>query len=437
MSQQEKPPVSNISADLLEPPSKVNGQIIKTICFGLGLAILWSYLTPVTEVASGTGKVIPDRQLQAIQSVEGGYIDAIFARSGDLVEMGELLVRLDPQPSGTPRGEVQQQLASLAGAAARLRALQAGTQPEFAPDFARDHATVVASTRIQFAADQAEVDSALLAISAQVEQRRSEYAEAKSQLATVGNALKLAKEELGILNELFQSGAASRAEVLASEARHNEMKGNRDRLKLSLTRLNSAINELSTRRDERMNMFKAKAAADLNEVESRMASLNVSLQGADIRLARTEIRAPMSGILKSVHAKNVGQVIKPYEIVAEIVPASDTVLVQARLRPEDIGFVAAGMPAIIKLTAYDYSIFGALTGKLEKIAADSTTDERGNTYYEVDVRADKSFIERRGEQWPVKSGMVANVEIVTGSRSILQYLTKPIHRMATMALRER
>jgi membrane fusion protein, adhesin transport system len=270
-----------------------------------------------------------------------------------------------------------------------------------------------------------------------IEQKKSELIEAKSQLKTVDEGLRLASEEFTALRKLKVAGAASRAEVMASENRHNELNGLRNRIKLSLPRLQAGVDELTTRREERANSFKAKVAAELNDIEIKISSFTASLQGQQSRVERTEIRAPISGILKTVNATNIGQVIKPYDAVAEIVPDSETVLVQARIRPEDIGFIAKGLPAVIKLSAYDYSIFGSLHGTLERIAADSSTDERGVVYYAVDVRADKSFIERRGERWPVKPGMVASVEIITGTRTVFQYLTKPIHRMATMALRER
>ena len=412
-------------------------MIIKTVAFAISSAVLWSYLTPVSEVAAGTGKVIPDKHVQAIQSVEGGYVVAIYAKSGDFVEKDELIVRLDPTASGTSREEITQQLTGLQATAARLQALLDNTEPQFSEQLAREHPKAVAAAKAQYDADKAELASALSSLAFAITQKRTELLEAKSQLKTTANGLKLATEELSTMRKLRQQGAASRAEVMASENRHNELKGITSRLSLSMPRLQAAIDELTTRRDERHNGFRAKVAAELNDAEVKINSLTASLQGQQNRVERTEIRAPISGVLKTVNANNIGQVIKPYDPVAEIVPESESVLIQARIRPEDIAFIAKGHPAIIKLSAYDYSIFGALHGVLEKIAADSTTDERGNVYYAVDVRADKNFIERRGEHWPIKPGMVASVEIVTGTRSVFQYLTKPIHRMATMALRER
>ncbi len=441
MKTQEEPAkstnLSSSSSELLEPPTLHAKLIINTVCIGIAGAIMWSAVTPLPEVASGTGKVIPDKHVQTIQSVEGGYVVAILARSGEYVEKGQVIVRLDSSSSGTSREEIVGQLVSLKATAARLRALLANAAMSLDEQLTKNHPTVFKDAEAQIEADRAELAASISALRAQADQKRIELKEAKSQLNTVSRAYQIASEELKTIRELKKAGAASRAEVLVSEQRHNELRGSRDQLMLGSERLAVSIEEIDDRINERMANFRSRTSAELSETETRIASLSASLGGQQDRLDRTEIRAPMAGVLKTVKANNVGQVIKPYDEVAELVPDSSTVVVQARVRPEDIGFVAKGHRAIIKLSAYDYSIFGALQGTLVKIAADSTTDERGQTYYAVDVQADKNFIERRGERWPVKPGMVANVEIVTGTRTVLQYLTKPIHRMATMALRER
>lgn len=429
--------LTSVSADLWQPPSRQSRLIIKSVAFAILGAVAWSYFTPLAEVAAGIGKVIPDKHLQAIQSVEGGYVVAILARSGDYVEKGQVLVRLDASASSTSHEEIARQIVGLKTTSTRLRALLHGTGLAFETKFAEQHQSAIADAMAQFNADNAELKASLSAFEAQSEQKRIELRETKTQLRTINRALALNSEELKALRVLQKSGAASRAEVMNSEQRNNELQGSRDQTELAIKRTTVAISELEDRADERRENFRARASAELTEAETRLASLSASLEGQQNRLDRTEIRAPMAGVLKTVKAINIGQVIKPYDEVAELVPDSESVVIQARIKPEDIGFVAKGHRAVIKLSAYDYSIFGALQGTLVKIAADSTTDERGQTYYAVDVQADKNFIERRGERWPVKPGMVANVEIITGQRTVMQYLTKPIHRMATMALRER
>jgi membrane fusion protein, adhesin transport system len=429
--------LTSVSADLLEPPSHHAKWIIRSIVGAIAISVAWSYLTPVDEVAAGIGKVIPDKHVQSIQSVEGGYVVAILARSGDVVEKGQVIVRLDQSASGTSREEISLQLVGLKAAAARLRALVDGTELQIGNEIAEQHPSAAEDAKAQFIADRNEQEAALQGLASQVEQKQIELGEAQSQLETVSRAYEFAAEELKSIRQLRKSGAASRAEVLAAEQRHNEIAGSRAQLKLGVKRLTVAVSELQTRIAERESAFTSRNAAALNDTETRIAAMSASLAGQQSRVDRTEVRAPLSGVLKTVKFTNIGQVVKPYDEIAELVPESQSVIVQARIRPEDIGFVAKGHKAVIKLSAYDYSIFGAVYGTLVKIAADSTTDDRGQTYYAVEVLSDKPYIERRGERWPIKPGMVANVEIVTGTRTVFQYLTKPIHRMATMALRER
>jgi membrane fusion protein, adhesin transport system len=194
---------------------------------------------------------------------------------------------------------------------------------------------------------------------------------------------------------------------------------------------------LQSQKGERLNANRNRIASELSETQTKVLSLKSTLGAQQKRLEQTELRSPISGILKTVRATSVGQVIRAGDVVAEIVPDNEPFLLEVKIRPEDIAFLRVGMTAIVKLSAYDSSIFGTLNGQLSRLGADSTTDERGQTYFVADVRLTQSVIERLGEAWPIKSGMTANVEIVTGSKSVFQYLTKPIHRMTGSALRER
>jgi membrane fusion protein, adhesin transport system len=437
MSQKPTDNITSVSADLMTDPSSMSRHVIDVGALAVASALLWSYFAPVTEIAAGQGKVIPDIHVQTVQSVEGGYVQAIFAKDGDYVEKDEVILRLDPTQPGSNREEIAQQYAGNIATVARLRALLDGGEPQFSADLVKRYPEIVATAKAQFAADKAELNNGREAIVAQIDQRKSELVEAQSRAKTLQKAVKLTAEELASIRALQLEKAASRAEVLNAEARYNEILGNKQETELAMPRLEAAIVELEQRLGEHGNSFKARKSAEMNEAEIKVAGLKATLSAQDNRVDKTEIKAPWAGVLKSMKATNVGQVIKPFESVAEIVPDSDTLIIQTRIRPEDIGFIQKGMPAIIKLSAYDYSIFGSVRGTLERIAADSTTDERGNVYYAVDVRAAAKHIDRRGEVWPVKPGMVANVEIVTGQKTVFQYLTKPIHRMATMALRER
>jgi len=471
--------LSSVSADLLEADTRRPRIIVYSIVAALSAALAWSCLTTVLEVSSGQGRVIPERRLQVVQSFEGGVIQQLLSRPGDRVKKGDTIALLDPVYSRSELGEITEQVAGLEASAVRLRAelavmggdnqgsaerlarldpdlLDTGIgqpvsipasdaivaaadryQLEFSERFAAEYDALVRQGTGQFRTEMRQLGNALSVFEQQIQQKRNEKKETEARLASALIALRLAQEDHAALRKLLKSGAASRAEVSSAQARMNDVQGTVEQLKLSLPRFDAAVRELQDRFRERLSIAQAEAAGRLNEIEVKKAALAETAVALKQRTLNTAIRAPVTGVLKTLTPTTEGQVIKAGESIAEIVPADSSLLIQVRVRPDDIAFIEPGMPAQIKLTAYDFSLFGALSGTVEQVAGDSTTDDKGSTFYLVDVRAAANHLERHGENWPVKPGMVAAVDIVTGKQTIFQYVTKPIHRMALSALRER
>ena len=472
--------LTSVSAVFLEPDRRYRRATICTIAGLLVFAVMWSLNTPIVEVSAGTGQVIPEHRLQLVQSLDGGTVSSILVKHGDRVTAGQVIVKLDPTLARSSLNEALEQVAGLEAAAARLRGeiaavdgspdipadvtarlspdgpdvvqsistpaaalagdavmAAASRPPVFPASLRQHHPDLVGQNIAQYRTGLEELATSLSSFDRQMEQHRLEQAEARSRLDTTAIALGLAHEELGALKRLERAGAAGKAEVNAAKSKVNELDGAQQQLGISLPRYDAEIAELADRRAERLNNFRNKAAEELTGTEVKRSAIAATLGALRQRAAQTEVRAPANGVVKTLSVASEGQVVKPGDSIAEIVPSDGSLLIQARIRPEDIAFLKPGMPAVIKLTAYDYSIFGALPGTLERIAGDSTADEHGGFYYLADIRASRAYIERQGERWPVMAGMVANVDIVTGKRSIFQYITKPIHRMATMALRER
>jgi membrane fusion protein, adhesin transport system len=428
--------LTSVSADLLEPPSAVERTMVYAVGATFALSLGWSMLAPVLEVASASGVVVPENHVQLVQSLEGGAVDTIYARVGQHVDKGDVFLRLDPTTPRAMREDMLQQLQSLEISAARLAGLLDGAAPDF-PTALPQQADQIAQSQQQYETAKRELDSMLESFDSQISQRKLELDEVRSRAKTATRARRLADEELANFRKLGRARAAGRSEILNAEIRANEAKGVESQLLLSIPRIEGSITQLRSDREERHSASRNRSAAELAETRTKIASMSATLGAQQKRLEQTEFHAPISGILKSVGATSVGQVIKPGETVAEIVPDDAPLLLQVRIRPEDIAFLREGMGAIVKLSAYDSSIFGSLKGSLKRLSADSTTDERGQTYFLADVQLSQSFIERLGEKWPIKSGMTANVEIVTGQKTVFQYITKPIHRMANAALRER
>jgi membrane fusion protein, adhesin transport system len=434
---QTKLGLSSVSADLVEYSPWLGKSIIYTI-FGLIISgLAWSYFTKVLEVAAASGTVIPVQHVQIVQSLEGGAVLKIFAHSGDHVKIGDPLVSLDPTVSGSSRDELVEQLAGLTATSIRLQALLRETAPIFSESLRISHPVLVAQSLEQYESSRAEIANALSSLDQQIAQRNIELSEVDSRLATGEQALRLAMTDLNALEALKKAKAAGRAEVQNAQSHFNEVRGQNEQLRLSRSRLKAAAAELTSQRAEKLSAFRNRIGEALNEAEVKFSALNASLAAQQKRFDQTLIRATSDGIIKTIKTTSEGQVVRAGEEVAEIVPDGNQLFIQAKVKPEDIAFLHEGMSALVKLSAYDYSIFGSVSGTLQRVAADSTTDDKGQIFYQVDIALPQTFITRHDEQWPIKSGMVANVEIITGQRSVFQYITKPIHRMATMALKER
>jgi membrane fusion protein, adhesin transport system len=197
------------------------------------------------------------------------------------------------------------------------------------------------------------------------------------------------------------------------------------------------LSEAQNRRAEREMAVQAEMRSQLTETRVQIAALEQSIKGDSDRVDRTEVRAPVSGVVKTLHVSTIGQVVKPGVDIVEIVPSGDTLLIEARVRPQDIAHLRPGLDAVVRVTAYDYATYGVLRGKLEHIGADTVQTERGETFYAVRVRTDRATLTRDGNDFPIMPGMVANVDILTGSKTVLTYLLKPLTRLQSEALRER
>ena len=363
----------------------------------LGAFLLWAALAELDEVTSGNGKIIPTSREQVVQSLESGIVAEILVREGETVDAGQPLLRIDDVRLGSTVKESQSKIDALTLAATRLRA-EAQNHDFAAPeDIARRNPSLAHSERQTFAA-----------------RRRS----LETSLAAQGQSLKLAQEELRITEPLAARGLVSELEVM---------------------RVQRAIVEHRGRIAELSGKFRADAAAELTRVEAELGAQSAAIVGRQDSLKRTVLTAPKRGIVKNVRVTTVGGVVQSGQDLLEIVPLDDTLLVETRIRPADIAFLRPGLPAIVKISAYDASIYGWLEGELLQISADSLRDEvrREETYYRALVRTRNAALRTAdGKHLPIIPGMQAQVDIRTGKKSVLSYLFKPVFK-AREALRER
>ncbi len=397
----------------------------------------WAAATRVDEVTLGEGRVIPAGKIKVVQSLEGGIISEILVREGQAVKTGDPLIAIDPTGFRASLAEQKEKLAGLEAMRARLRAEIAGTLPDFPEALAGSRPDLIANETRLYESRRAELASALDAFDQSATQRRQELAETRARIANLTEAAAMIERELGIIRPMVEKRVAPKIELVRLEQRLNETRGQREAATLSMPRIEAALSEAQLKRTEKQENFRGEAMSRLSAVEVDAAALAEALKADADKVKRARILAPVDGVIKTLAATTLGEVIRPGVSIAEIVPSEDSLLIEARVRPQDIAFLRPGLPATVELTAYDASIYGGLKGELDQIGADSITTEKGETFYLVRVRTRETHLVKNGKALPILPGMVAMAKIRTGSRTVLEYLSKPITRMASSALQER
>jgi adhesin transport system membrane fusion protein len=429
--------VENASSAVLQDTPQ-GGRLILwgTIVF-LMLGLLWSSLAELDEVTRGSGKIITTSQLQVIQNFEGGILSEILVKEGDVVEPGQILVKIDDTFSGSSFRESRLHYLGLKARASRLRA-EAEDLPCDPPlDVMKELPSLVDQEFKLLQARQKELNANLAVIKQQIEQRKHELEELKIKNRQASKNYQLGLREFQISEPLLQSGAISDMEMLRLEQKINDYKGDMDSTFSSMDRSEHSYQESIAKAQEIELAFRNQARTELGQVSqelSRLEEMNVALED---RVKRTQVRAPMKGTVKQIMVTTIGEIIHPGVNIMEVVPFEDTLLVEAHIRPADIAFLYPGQRSVVKLSAYDYAVYGGLDGFVEHISADTIIDIRGDSYYRVRIRTDRTHLGSDEKPLPIIPGMTAQVDIITGKKTVLKYLLHPILRAKENALRER
>ncbi len=408
--------------------------LLKSGIVVFSIFVIWAAVAQVDEITRGEGKVIPSRQLQVLQSLDGGIVAEIAVQEGQVVEAGHILLKVDPTRFVSSVRENRAQYLSLLAKAARLRALAEGKPFDPPEEALRGDPKTVEEERRLHETRTSELDGQISITRQQLAQKQQELNEAASRRIQASQAHDLTAKELTLTRPLLGSGAVSEVELLRLERDVARFRGERDMATAQIARSQAAIAEATRKVQEVELNFRNEARKELAETQAKLNALSEGNIGLADKVKHSEIRSPVRGTVKRLLVNTVGGVVQPGRDIVEVVPLEDNLLLEARVLPKDIAFLRPGQKAIVKFTAYDFSIYGGLDATLEHIGADSVTDERGNTYYTVRVRTAMS---RLGENLPIIPGMVAEVDIVTGQKSILAYLLKPVLKAKQAAFTER
>jgi adhesin transport system membrane fusion protein len=398
---------------------------------------VWIAVAEVDTVTRADGRVIPSAKLQVIQNLEGGIVADILVKQGQVVKAGDNLVALSSlQHEGDMKSRYQQ-LLGLEARAARLVALANGRQPQFPKSVVDTAPDLMAVEMATFLSKTLEQESQLAVLSAQMDQKARELDEAKIALISTRKSLEMAREERATVARLVERGLEPRLELLRIERSFAEQEGRADISVVTIERLRSANTELSARKETLVRQLRTEALSELNRTMAELAAIKEGMPALADKVARTHIKSPMNGIVNRVFVNTVGGIVRPGDPIVDVVPSDDQLVVEALVSPKDIGFVKIGQPARVKVTAYDYSIFGAMDGTVKSISADAVPNEKGEAFFQVRIETNTRAIESIDKKLPIMPGMQAQIDIITGKKTILKYLSKPIVAVQENAFKER
>lgn len=420
-------------AQLQQEPLRARA-LLRTAGVLVLLLLVWAALAQVDEVTRGEGKVVPTSQVQVIQSVDGGVVEEILVREGQVVDAGQLLLRVDQTRFQSNLGESVASQLALQAKAIRLKALTRGSAFSPPPELERDAPDIVAHERRLFESRREEISTQVSMARNQLSQRQQELNEARARKEQAQRGMALLQKELNATRPLVRTGAVSEVEILRLERDLTRLRGDRDQADAQISRVQAAISEAQRKIEEVQLSARNQMSTELSDTMSKLSALNEGGRALADKVAKAEIKSPVRGTVKRLLVNTVGGVVQPGKEVLEIVPLDEALILEAQIAPRDIAFLRPGLNATVKFTAYDFAIYGGLDAVVENIGADSVVDQKGNAFYVVRLRTRKASL---GENLPIIPGMVAQVDIMTGKKSVLSYLLKPVLRAKANALSER
>jgi adhesin transport system membrane fusion protein len=429
--------------------SDINDKTLNTIPLGshiilwltfafVSIALVWANFATLDEVTRGTGRIIPSSQIQVIQNLEGGILAEIMIREGDLVEKGQALLRLDDVRFSSSFNETQIKYYELLANIARLTA-EAHQEPLQIPkEVTENFPELIKNAQLLYDSEISKLNSSMQILQHQVSQKKQELIELKAKRNRISRSYSLLNQELKMSEPLVAEGAMSEVEILRLRRSVNDVYGEMSSARLAIPRIQAAIDEAVQKIEEQKLDFHTKALVDLNKNKAELDRSSETILALKDRVNRTLVTSPVKGIIKRLKVNTVGGVIQPGMDLLEIVPLEDQLLIEAQIRPADIAFLHPGQKAIVKLTAYDFSIYGGLQAKLEHISADSLINEDNDqSYFLIRLRTEKNYLEKNGAKLNIIAGMTTDIDILTGKKSVLDYILKPILKAKENALKER
>ncbi len=401
------------------------------------LLILWAKFAAIDEVTRGMGVVIPSGKVQTVQNLEGGIVEELLVRDGDQVVKGQALIKIKNQGFESVFNEAKNTIEGLSLEIIRLEAELNERPLVIAPQLEEKSPEIARIQRELYQSNSNFLKNQQHILQEKIKQKQAQIAKIRLQIKHLKKKAGILKQQIDITRPLVEQQIESQSDFLDLQRKQADIVEQKEMAVSSIPELASQISEMKKKKEELIITFKARAQKELGEALKRKASLAEKQETFRDQVRRTLVTAPSAGIVKQIHVNTLGQVIKPGMDLVEIVPLEDNLLIEARIRPSDIAFLHPGQKATVKVTAYDFSIYGGLPGKVERISADTLKDERGQTYFLVEIVTPKTNLGTKEKPLKIIPGMVVSVDIITGKKTILSYILKPILKAKQNALTER
>ena len=437
MTVRESDFMSELEAATRSRPARSAVLMLFAVISFIAFSAIWAAVTEIEEITRGQGQVVPSQEIQVVQSLEGGILQELRVKKGDLVKKGDILLRISDVLFSSEQRGTEAQFLGLEAKKARLSAEADGSDFAMPEDIAKKSPEIAKNEKALYDSRRKELLSAYAIYDDKIAKAQADLQEVRAEINGYVQSKNLLHKELAITRDMVAKRAVPKMEQIRLERELADISGQINARVQEEKGLKSLLSSAKNERQAQDNKFRSQALEELNDVETQIASLKESLKSIGDRVDRTEIRAPVDGIVNQIMLGTIGGVVEPAMRLMEIVPVDDELKIIAKVKPNEIAFLKTGQPAKVKVTAYDPQKYGALDGRLSRVAANSATDKDGNVLFEVEVRTDKNHLGTEDHPLPIMPGMVADIEVITGKRTIMAYLLKPLRRGFDRALRER
>lgn len=398
---------------------------------------LWASFARIDEMTLGTGQVVPSQEIQVVQSLEGGILGELLVTEGDAVKKGQVLLRLSDVNFSAEQHSTEARQMALAAKEARLEAESSGKEFKAPDEILKKAPDIAANELALYKSRQQELNNAIAIQKNKYDSTKAQIGETNAQIARMRDNVALLNQQLEITAKMVAQQAAPKIEEIKLKQQISDSSGQIGALSQKLPGLEADLAAAENQIKDANDKFRSQALGELGDTRTELAQIRESLKSAGDRVYRAELRSPVDGVVNNIAVKTIGGVIQPAQKLVEIVPTDDKLKIVARVLPSDIAFLKTGQPVRVKISAYDPQRYGALDGKLTRIGANSVTDQEGHVFFEIEVRTDDNHLGSDSNPLPVTPGMVASTEVVTGRRTVMEYLMRPVLRFRDRAFRER